>query len=73
MPAEINPHVIMMRAIQTRAPYLTSIRLLGISHAAYARKKMPAPKPYAVSDIPRSAFICSFAKPTLTRSSHEMM
>ena len=34
---------------------------------------MPAPKPYAVSLMPRSAFICSFAKPTLTRSSQEMM
>ena len=43
MPAEISPHVIMMRAIQTRAPYLTSSRLLGTSQIAYARKKMPAP------------------------------
>src|SRR5262245_7099657 len=34
---------------------------------------MPAPMPYIVSLKPRSAFICSFAKPTFERSSHEMM
>src|SRR3569832_1308485 len=36
-------------------------------------KKMPASLLYMVSPKPRSAFISSFAKPTFTRSSHEMM
>ena len=73
MPAEISPQVIMMRAIHSRAPKRTSRKLLGISQTAYAMKKMPAPNPNAVSLMPRSEFICSLAKPTLTRSSQEMM
>jgi hypothetical protein len=31
-------------------------------------KNRPAPRPYAVADSPRSAFIVSDANPTLTRS-----
>ena len=34
IPAEIRPQVIMMRAIQKRAPTRTRIRLLGTSQSA---------------------------------------
>jgi hypothetical protein len=58
----------MMRAIHLRAPKRSSRRFDGTSKMKYAMKKMPAPKPNAVCDRPRSWFIVSAAKPTLTRS-----
>jgi hypothetical protein len=45
MAEEMTPQVIMMRAIQTRAPTLSMIRLLGTSKTKYPIKKIPAPSP----------------------------
>ena len=68
MAADNSPQVTMIRAIQSRAPNLSSARLLGISKKKYPKKKIPAPHPNIVAVKPRSLFICSAAKPTLTRS-----
>ena len=57
-----------MRAIHLRAPKRTRSRFDGTSNRKYARKKMPAPKPNAVADSPRSGFMVSAAKLTFTRS-----
>jgi hypothetical protein len=45
MAEEMTPQVIMIRAIQTRAPILSIIKLLGISKTKYPIKKIPAPMP----------------------------
>jgi hypothetical protein len=54
------------------APYTRFWPVNGIpiewAKMKYAIKKSPAPKPKAVGDNPRSWFIVSAAKPTLTRS-----
>src|SRR6185295_1911564 len=68
MPPEIRPQVNMMRAIHLRAPTRSRNRFDGTSKRKYARKKMPAPKPKAESDSPRSLFMVSAAKLTFTRS-----
>ena len=65
---DTRPQTIAMRAIHSRAPTRASARLLGTSNRKYPRKKMPAPKPYTRLDKPSAEFICSAAKPTLTRS-----
>ena len=39
------PQVIMMRAIQRRAPNLCSARFDGTSSRKYPTKKIPAPNP----------------------------
>src|ERR1700692_544442 len=54
---EIIPQLSMIRAIHLRAPNRSSRRLDGTSKMKYAIKKMPAPKPNAVCDRPRSWFI----------------
>jgi PAS domain S-box-containing protein len=66
--AETIPQVIMMRAIQTRAPTLSKKMLEGTSNRKYPTKNRPAPSPKAASLKPSAWFICSVAKPTLTRS-----
>jgi hypothetical protein len=66
--AEMTPQLNMMRAIQSRAPNLSSARLDGTSNRKYEMKNKPAPKPYAASESPSAEFICSLAKPTFTRS-----
>ena len=63
----------MMRAIQTRAPTRSMIRLLGTSKMKYPIKKIPAPNPYTAPENPRSSFICNAANPTFTRSRNAMM
>jgi hypothetical protein len=68
MPAEITPQEIMILAIHTRAPNFFKSTLLGTSKKKYPIKKIPAPVAKAASLKPRSFSICSFAKPTLTRS-----
>ena len=68
MPPESTPQVNMIRAIHLRAPTRSRNRFDGTSKRKYARKKMPAPKPNADADRPRSLFIVSAAKLTLTRS-----
>ena len=45
VPADSSPQVIMIRAIQRRAPTLCRSRLLGTSKRKYPTKKMPAPRP----------------------------
>jgi len=70
MAAEIRPQVIMIRAIQTRAPTFSIARLLGTSNKKYATKKMPPPRPNTVEDSPTSLFICSAANPAFTRSTN---
>ena len=62
------PQLSMIRAIHLRAPNRSSSRLDGTSKMKYAMKKMPAPRPNAVCDRPRSWFIASAAKLTFTRS-----
>ena len=57
MAAEMIAQVIMMRAIHTRAPIRCRMMLLGTSKRTYPKKKMPAPKPYAVSLKPNSRSI----------------
>ena len=69
MHAVTNPQVIMMRAIQRLAPNFCSARLLGTSTRKYETKNRLAAKPNIAGVSPRSLFICSAAKPTLTRSS----
>src|SRR6478672_8178027 len=68
MPPEHKPQVNMIRAIHLRAPTRSRNRFDGTSKRKYARKKMPAPKPKAESDSPRSLFMVSAAKLTFTRS-----
>ena len=63
------PQVIMMRAIQRRAPTFCSARLLGTSTRKYEMKNRLAAKPNMAGVRPRSLFICNAAKPMLTRSS----
>ena len=62
------PHVIIIRAIQIRAPTFIMMRLLGISAMKYPKKNRPAPMPKAVGVRPMSLFMVSAAKPTFTRS-----
>ena len=66
--ADNRPQVTMIRAIHSRAPNRSSAKLLGTSKKKYPKKKIPAPQPNIVAVKPRSLFICSAAKPTLTRS-----
>jgi hypothetical protein len=61
IPMATTPQVTMMRAIQTRAPTLWRIRLLGTSKRKYPMKKMPAPRPNALAERPMSAFMVSAA------------
>ncbi len=68
MAPEHTPQVNMIRAIHLLAPTRSRNKLDGTSKKKYARKKMPAPKPKAEADRPRSLFMVSAAKPTLTRS-----
>jgi hypothetical protein len=63
------PQVIMILAIQRRAPTFWSARLLGTSTRKYEMKKSDAAKPNIAGVSPRSLFIWSAAKPTFTRSS----
>src|SRR5262249_13709641 len=70
---EMAPQLIMMREIQRRAPTRCRPRLLGTSNKQYPRKNTPEPNPNAAELNRRSAFICSPANPTFTRSSHATM
>ena len=70
---EMVPQLIMIRAIQRRAPTRCKIRLLGTSHRQYPRKNTPEPNPNAAELNPSLEFICSAANPTFTRSSHATM
>src|SRR5207248_747064 len=66
--ADMTPQVIMILAIHMRAPNFFKSTLLGTSKKKYPIKKMPAPFAKAASLRDRSLSICSFAKPTFTRS-----
>ncbi|MCY1181948.1 hypothetical protein D9M73_224830 [compost metagenome] len=65
---EMSPQVIMIRAIQTRAPKRCIRRLLGISNMKYPKKNKPAAQPNIVAVSPRSWFMLMAAKPMLVRS-----
>ena len=45
MQVEMMPQVIMMRAIQSRGPTFSMMRLLGTSKRRYPMKKMLVPRP----------------------------
>ncbi len=72
MAAATSPQVIMIRAIQRRAPNRSSSRLLGTSKMKYARKNSPAPNPNTVGDRCRSWLRSCPAKPRFTRSMKAM-
>ncbi|MCY1462226.1 hypothetical protein D9M71_799750 [compost metagenome] len=62
------PQVIIIRAIQRRAPNFSIATLLGISNRTYATKNSVAPKPNMLAVRPMSSFMVRAAKPTFTRS-----
>src|ERR1700759_2475483 len=60
--AETIPHVIMMRAIQTRAPTFSRKMLEGTSNRKYPTKNKPAPSPKAASLKPSAWFHVQLGK-----------
>ena len=66
---ETMPQVIMMRAIQSRAPTLSRTRLLGTSNSTVADEEQAGADAVDRGVIsPRSLFMVSAAKPMFTRS-----
>ena len=68
----VMPQSMVMRAKVLRAPILSRNRLLGTSKRKYPTKKIPIPRPQALSSMGRSRVIWRRATPTLILSRYAM-
>ncbi len=71
--AASSPHVIMMRAIHTRAPMRARIKLLGTSQDVAQEEHAGAEAVHGAGPKPRSRFTWSAANPMFTRSRKHTM